>query len=263
MDKPFLKRMDDRLQRERHELVAEISAREAESARLAGERQPEREEQAQSEITAGISEALKERQETRVREIDAALARIEAEIYGQCESCGRLIEEERLEADPAAALCGECAARQQGAPTETEENRPERGRLPPDLDGLDDQDLAERLQEIVKNDGQVDMQELQISARNGVVYLEGAVPSEPEHAILTNILTDVAGLQDIVDNLEIQRLAWEREDRWKEEEVQEATPRTVPDQEPYGGTDDVVLSEEEGVTYEPPENPPPPPDRKD
>ena len=34
------------------------------------------------------------------------------------------------------------------------------------------------------------------------------------------------------------------------------SPRAVPDQEPYAGTDDVVLSDEEGVTYEAPVNPP-------
>jgi hypothetical protein len=37
----------------------------------------------------------------------------------------------------------------------------------------------------------------------------------------------------------------------------------MPDREPYGDTEDVVLSEEEGINYEPPENPPAPPNRKD
>jgi hypothetical protein len=107
------------------------------------------------------------------------------------------------------------------------------------------------------------MQELEILAQDGVIHLEGAVPSEPEHAILLRILTDVAGVQDIVDNLDVERLAWEREDRWKEQNIQDVTPGTVPDQEPYGGTEDVVLSEEEGINYEPPENPPAPPHRKE
>jgi DnaK suppressor protein len=264
MDKSFLKKMEDRLQRERHDLIAEASAREQRSKQLAGDLQAEREEHAQSDIAAEITETIKERQQDRISEIDAALARIEAGTYGQCQNCGRFIEEARLEADPATALCGECAgARPEASESETEENHPEGGRLPPDLEGLDDEELAERLQEIVRSDGQVDMQELQIIARNHVVYLEGSVPSEPERAILANILTDVAGVQDIVDHLEVQRLAWEREDRWKEEDTQDVLPGTVPDQEPYGGTDDVVLTEEEGVTYEPPENPPPPPNRKD
>jgi hypothetical protein len=81
--------------------------------------------------------------------------------------------------------------------------------------------------------------------------------------ILLNILTDVAGVQEIVDHLEVERLAWEREDRWKEEETQHVLPGTISNQEPYGGTDDILLAEEEGVTYEPPENPPAPPHRKD
>jgi hypothetical protein len=32
-------------------------------------------------------------------------------------------------------------------------------------------------------------------------------------------------------------------------------PARVPNQEPYSGTHDIVLADEEGVTYEPPENP--------
>jgi hypothetical protein len=61
------------------------------------------------------------------------------------------------------------------------------------------------------------MDELEISALNGVVVLEGAVPSDGEHQSLLNILTDVAGVQEIDDRLEIVRLAWERDDRSKDE----------------------------------------------
>ena len=61
----------------------------------------------------------------------------------------------------------------------------------------------------------------------------------------------------IPENLEVQRLAWERDDRAKNEPAKEAPPGTIPDQEPYGGTEDINLTNEEGVTYEPPENPPP------
>ncbi len=73
----------------------------------------------------------------------------------------------------------------------------------------------------------------------------------------------MAEVQEIVDHLEVERLAWERENRWKEEETQDVFPSTIPYQEPYGGTDDIVLANEEGVTYEPPESPPAPPHRKD
>ena len=40
--------------------------------------------------------------------IDAALARIEAGTYGECERCGRPIDQERLEALPYATKCIEC-----------------------------------------------------------------------------------------------------------------------------------------------------------
>jgi hypothetical protein len=98
---------------------------------------------------------------------------------------------------------------------------PVTGELPPDLEILDDQELAGYLEELVREDGRIDMHELQISTQKGVVYLEGALPSEPERQILLNLMTDVAGIQEIVDHLEIQRLAWERSDRSKPEDAQE------------------------------------------
>ena len=44
--------------------------------------------------------SLEENSETVLREIDAALQRIEDGTYGVCEGCGKPIEEERLEAIP-------------------------------------------------------------------------------------------------------------------------------------------------------------------
>ena len=162
-------------------------------------------------------------------------------------------------------MCDQYAAQEEedgGGQVEesAEEDSPTSGPLPLDLELMDDRELEDHLRELVSEDGQVDMHELQIIARNGVVCLAGALPNEPERAILHNILTDVARVQEIVDHLEIERLAWEREDRWKEEDTQDVLPGTIPNQERMAA---VVLSEEEGLTYEPPENPPAPPRRKD
>ena len=44
-------------------------------------------------------------------EIDAALGKLEDGTYGRCESCGRDIAEDRLEAMPAARLCMACASK--------------------------------------------------------------------------------------------------------------------------------------------------------
>ena len=78
------------------------------------------------------------------------------------------------------------------------------------------------------------------SARNGFIYVDGALPSEPEHQILLNILTDTAGIRDIVDHLEVERLASERADLSKAEGTGNVLPGTIPDQESYGGTEDIT-----------------------
>lgn len=43
--------------------------------------------------------------EIRLREINAAVEKIEKDTYGGCEACGSTIELERLEANPAARTC--------------------------------------------------------------------------------------------------------------------------------------------------------------
>lgn len=47
----------------------------------------------------------------RLKNVEAALARIESGTYGRCLRCGQEINPERLEAIPSASLCIECAQR--------------------------------------------------------------------------------------------------------------------------------------------------------
>jgi DnaK suppressor protein len=66
-----------------------------------------------SQVTAERAEAEalgKSLQDTLV-EVDAALGKLDAGTFGQCEQCGQEIAPARLEAKPAARLCIECAAR--------------------------------------------------------------------------------------------------------------------------------------------------------
>lgn len=55
----------------------------------------------ESEEHTSETEALLARQ----KEIAAAIARMNSGTYGFCEECGEKIEEDRLEANPAAATC--------------------------------------------------------------------------------------------------------------------------------------------------------------
>ena len=66
-----------------------------------------------SQVTAERSEieALTGTLAETLGEIDHALAKLDAGTYGQCERCGGLIAEARLEAMPAARLCITCASK--------------------------------------------------------------------------------------------------------------------------------------------------------
>ncbi len=55
--------------------------------------------------------ALRERERAQLRDVDAALAAIDAGTYGTCKSCGKAIARGRLEAIPWAQLCIDCAAK--------------------------------------------------------------------------------------------------------------------------------------------------------
>jgi len=55
--------------------------------------------------------ALREAAERRVREVDAALGRMDAGTFGLCTACGGRIADARLEALPWAALCIDCQRR--------------------------------------------------------------------------------------------------------------------------------------------------------
>ena len=49
--------------------------------------------------------------QARLRQLDDALDRIMSGSYGECSSCGRWIEDNRLAADPSVSLCIDCQQR--------------------------------------------------------------------------------------------------------------------------------------------------------
>lgn len=52
--------------------------------------------------------ALRDHNRVLIEAVDAALARMDAGVYGICVTCGKPVAPERLEALPAAANCIEC-----------------------------------------------------------------------------------------------------------------------------------------------------------
>ena len=58
-----------------------------------------------------MAQASSQRRKQILRNITAALARIERDEYGDCQSCDEPINPKRLEFDPTATLCVECAGK--------------------------------------------------------------------------------------------------------------------------------------------------------
>jgi DnaK suppressor protein len=57
-----------------------------------------------------INKAIVNQLEVRFKNVKDALVRIEGGTYGICEACNTIIEPARLDANPAAATCIECAS---------------------------------------------------------------------------------------------------------------------------------------------------------
>jgi len=57
-----------------------------------------------------MAQASGQRRETMLRDIAAALKRIDDGDYGTCENCDEPINPKRLEVDPAVRLCIDCAS---------------------------------------------------------------------------------------------------------------------------------------------------------
>jgi osmotically-inducible protein OsmY len=93
---------------------------------------------------------------------------------------------------------------------------------------------------------------LRLVCRHGVVHLSGSVPSEREHQIVLQTITDVMGLKEVDDRLQVEEILWEREDRDKEQ----AAPETRP-WEDQVGTEDVTETHEDGTEFVPPIRPVP------
>ncbi len=102
---------------QRRRVILEASRRavaEIDQLRLA-ERDPEVEEESQSEQQQFDLTRLGEVEQQEIAQIDAALQRLDAGRYGYCRDCGEVIEPGRLQALPYALDCPDCAARREEA----------------------------------------------------------------------------------------------------------------------------------------------------
>jgi DnaK suppressor protein len=244
------------LRGQRAALLKEFLDAEADLRSIGETHEAELEERAQEERAARTLARLDDRALREIGEIHAALQRIIDGTYGQCVDCGCVVPAARLRAVPATAFCVECAREEEagearpGPSAAVELARP--GRLPPDLAPLLDREVEESLRDVIHDDRRIDVQELRLTCRHGVVHLDGAVPSEAEHRMLLKLMTDVAGCEDVIDHVQVNELLWERPDRSRPAPAERVRPLRF---EPLG-TEDVVESGEDGLDYLPPDRPP-------
>jgi RNA polymerase-binding protein DksA len=100
-----------RLEAARRRLARSVTATDAERQALAPSEVHDVGEAAAGDILAGLLERLEGRERHELDEIDAARARLEAGVYGVCESCHEPIPLPRLRAMPAARRCAVCQMR--------------------------------------------------------------------------------------------------------------------------------------------------------
>jgi len=218
-----------------------------------GEREIELEEESQKLDITSLYNKLDALETEQIEAIDLALYRMALSDYGTCESCRRPITLKRLETLPYARLCVRCARyyeeRQKRLPRAREQIRS--GELPDEFKNMTDEELQEAIHEQLKSDGRVDMDELSITCKKGVLYLEGVVPTEEEHHIVMRTLREMMGFTAIIDYLDADQVIWETE--------RFASGRS--DFPPHIDVDDisedVFESQEEETPYMFPDHPPP------
>jgi DnaK suppressor protein len=98
-----------RLERRREELARVIQGGDAGIAEIRAEREIEFGDEAQSDEAQARIARIEEAEIAELRRVDAALARVSEGTYGKCATCGELIEPRRLEANPYALQCADCA----------------------------------------------------------------------------------------------------------------------------------------------------------
>lgn len=208
----FMHIIRDRLITRREELRAEredIDRR----RKVLHEPEVEMEEQAQKEKTALKLEQQDQRTRDELKLVNDALVRIESGVFGVCEKCGEDIDEKRLDAIPWAKTCMGCAEGEPAEPAGPRAAEPQYAPLPPEYQGMTDEELANAVVEELTNDGRVETADLNVKARNGVVILDGDLPSNRKREVLIEVVHDIMGLTAYEDNTRIDRGAFQRRDR--------------------------------------------------
>ena len=76
-----------------------------------------------------------------------------------------------------------------------------------------DAEMRETVLDTLTQDGRVEMEELDLDCRGGVIYATGVLPAEGSREVLWEIVSDTLGYTRFVENIRIDRQPWERPQR--------------------------------------------------
>jgi RNA polymerase-binding transcription factor DksA len=173
------------------------------------EPEKELEESASKEtLSRGLAQ-LDNRGQIEIRAIDQALTKMNEGRYGKCEACRRPIAVKRLYALPWTRYCLRCAQSRESFGAGEIASPPATF----DQEATTDDDMQDIIEDALQEDGRVEMEELDITCEDGVVYLNGVLPTRLKHEILLEVIHDTLDFNEIVDNITIDRQPWERRER--------------------------------------------------
>ncbi len=208
MDKAIFSELREELTARRGELILLRQSLNASWQQL-HEPETELEENASKETLSRELQQRSESVQTEIRNIDTALTRMAEGDYGRCEACRRPIRVKRLQAVPWARYCVKCAGLREAFNAQDIED----AAVKVGEGEFTDDELRETILDELRSDGRVESQELVITCDEGVVYLEGILPSEAKHEVLLEIVQDVLDIENVVDSIRIDRQPWERSER--------------------------------------------------
>jgi RNA polymerase-binding protein DksA len=200
MKRKVLESLAAELRRRRAELWKEVADAEHDLSDLAENPDPEFEERAREETDARVLDRLDNRGKREIEEVDAALVRISDGSYGKCLGCGDAIAVERLRALPATELCVDCSAE-----AETRRRRTAPGAAPGTAEDAGDEAKQILLYDRLREDGRVELDELEFECRRGVLHLAGSLPNAVQHEVLRELVMEIGGFRGVVDHIEIQQ----------------------------------------------------------
>ena len=108
MKAAMMERLKQKLLLKRRQLLNEVREKHADNLEAGSDGIQDIADQATTAYTKEFLLSIGDTERQLLKQVDAALEKIRLKKYGQCERCGEMIGEKRLEALPFARLCIAC-----------------------------------------------------------------------------------------------------------------------------------------------------------